>query len=919
MKIKRTGEPGSKGAKPVVRRPAVESGAGAGASQPGLRFAIVLAAAVFALGGTLSAALEARGAANNPSITSLQQGWAIQSSSKVPASGEAISTPQFKPEGWYPATVPSTVLAALVADHVYPDPYYGTNLRSIPGADYPAGENFANVEMPADSPFKVPWWYRTEFRLPESYGGKNLWLHFNGVNYRASVWLNGVQIADEGKMAGMWRLFEFNVTAAARPGDTNALAVEIFPPKPDSLAITWVDWNPLPPDKDMGVWREVYISASGPIALRDPQVVTRLDLPSLDAAHLTVSARLVNPGKETVQGVLKARIAGVDVSQDVALAGGESKVISLTPDQVPALNLKQPRLWWPAQMGAPDLYDLHIEVDSGGKVSDEEALQFGVREVTSTLDQDKHRVFSVNGRRILIRGGGWAPDMMLRYNPEREEEEMRYTRDMGLNAIRLEGKLVDDHLFELADRYGVLVLAGWCCCDHWEQWRRWKDEDYGIAAESLRSQLLRLRSHASLLVWLYGSDNPPPKRVEDLYLQVIKETDWPDPYISSASARPTSIGPSGVKMTGPYDYVAPSYWLEDSQHGGAYGFNTETSPGPAIPVIESIREMLPADKLWPINEAWQLHAGGGEFKNFNIFNQALDARYGAPAGLEDYVEKSQLMTYAGERAMFEAYSQNKYRSTGVIQWMENNAWPSMIWHLYDWYLRPGGGYFGTKKACEPVHIQYSENDGAVSIVNSTYQAYSGLRAKVDVLNLDLAPKFSREATLDVGPDSSNTMLTLPKIDGLSKTYFLKLDLSDGAGRALGHNFYWLSTTPDVNDFGNSSWYSTPIKSYADFKDLARLPRVRVELGASSRRQGGEEVTEVTVKNPGSTLAFFIHLEVRKGNDGGDVHPIRWQDDYISLLPGESRVVTATYNARDLSGAKPVVEVDGWNVETAAAN
>jgi exo-1,4-beta-D-glucosaminidase len=370
-------------------------------------------------------------------------------------------------------------------------------------------------------------------------------------------------------------------------------------------------------------------------------------------------------------------------------------------------------------------------------------------------------------------------------------------------------------------------------------------------------------------------------------------------------------------MTGPYDYVAPSYWLEDSKNGGAFGFNTETSPGPAPPVIESVREMLPADKLWPSNDAWSLHAGGGEFKKLDIFNRALEARYGKAASLEDYLEKSQLMTYAGERAMFEAYSQNKYHSTGVIQWMLNNAWPSLIWHLYDWYLRPGGGYFGTKKACEPVHIQYSEKDHAVFVVNSTYQPYSGLQARIQVLNLDLTPKFSRDARLDAAPDSSASLLELPQIDGLTRTYFLKLDLNDSGGRALSRNFYWLSTTPDVSDWNRSTWYYTPISSYADFTALAGLPKVRLESPFATAAQGEDEVTRVSLKNPSSNLAFFVHLEIRKGNDGGDVHPIHWEDNYVSLLPGETRELGATYRKSDLAGAKPVVRMDGWNVETSS--
>jgi exo-1,4-beta-D-glucosaminidase len=265
--------------------------------------------------------------------------------------------------------------------------------------------------------------------------------------------------------------------------------------------------------------------------------------------------------------------------------------------------------------------------------------------------------------------------------------------------------------------------------------------------------------------------------------------------------------------------------------------------------------------------------------------------------------------------MFEAYSQNKYRSTGVIQWMLNNAWPSLIWHLYDWYLRPGGGYFGTKKACEPVHIQYSEKDRAIFVVNSTYQPYAGLQARIQALNLDLTPKFSRDTRLDAAPDSSTSLLALPQLDGLTKTYFLKLDLNDSGGKALSHSFYWLSTTPDVSDWDRSTWYYTPITSYADFTALAGLPKVRLECSSTTAAQGEDEVTHVTLKNPSSNLAFFVHLEIRKGNDGGDVHPIRWEDNYVSLMPGETRELAAAYSQSDLAGAKPVVRMDGWNVET----
>ena len=235
-----------------------------------------------------------------------------------------------------------------------------------------------------------------------------------------------------------------------------------------------------------------------------------------------------------------------------------------------------------------------------------------------------------------------------------------------------------------------------------------------------------------------GSDNPPVAEVEKKYIEIVKELDWPNPFESSATERPTEVsGKTGVKMTGPYDWVPPNYWLLDKTRGGAHGFNTETGPGPAIPPIESLRKMLPEDHLWPVNTWWDYHAGGGAFKDLKIFTTALNARYGPSGGVEEFARKAQVMAYEGHRAMFEAFGRNKYTSTGVIQWMLNNAWPSMIWHLYDWYLRPGGSYFGAKKANEPLHIQYSYDDGSVVVVNSFYQAYPGMKARAWVYNIDM--------------------------------------------------------------------------------------------------------------------------------------------------------------------------------------
>ncbi len=857
----------------------------------------------------------------------LRDGWTLQSSAKVEVSGAEISTEKFRPQAWHVVSVPTTVVAALVKEKVYPDPDFGMNLRSIPGTSYPVGSNFSNVTMPADSPFAVSWWYRKQFVLPVADRGKTVWLNFGGINYRANIWLNGKQIAKSDDVAGAWRTYEFNVTDAVVYGKENVLAVQVYAPTETDLAITFVDWNPAPPDKNMGLWRDVSITTSGPVALRYPTVVSKVDSPANDSAHLTATALLKNASKNAVKGTLKGRIDSIEFSQEVELGPNEAKDVTFTPEQFSQLNLSSPRLWWPAQMGKPELYDLTMQFEVDGKISDRSSTQFGIREIGSELNEKSKRVFTINGKKILIRGGGWSSDMMLRENSKRIEDEFRYVQDMGLNTVRLEGKLETKEFFDLADRKGILIMAGWCCCDHWEHWPKWKPEDFKISEQSLRDQIYRLRSHPSLVMWLNGSDNPPPPDVEQTYLKVEKELLWPNPVVSSATAKPTSVtGDSGVKMSGPYEYVAPSYWLTDSTRpatdqkcnaggcGGSYGFNSETSPGPAVPPIESLREMLPKEHLWPIDDVWNYHAGGGAFKDIHIFTDALNNRYGNATGVEDFAMKSQLMGYEGIRAMFEAYSRDKYQSTGVIQWMLNNAWPSMIWHLYDFYLRPGGGYFGAKKAMEMLHPIYGYDDRSVSVVSSQYQDAKGLKLTVKVLNLDATERFSKEITLDAAADSTNKVLTIPEIENLSPAYFVVMRLEDASGQFAGSNFYWLSTKPETLDWEKSNWYTTPTASYADFTTLSQLPKVKLKMSNRTERNGADAITHVTLENPSQSVAFFVRLKVDKGAGGKEILPVLWQDNYISLLPGEKREISATYGTSELGTAKPVVELSGWNVE-----
>jgi exo-1,4-beta-D-glucosaminidase len=845
----------------------------------------------------------------------LASGWSLQSSGKVKVGGDVLSTAPFRADDWYPLTVPSTVLGALVANKVYPEPYSGMNLRGLPGMKYPIGKNYANQPMPTDSPWAVPWWYRTQFTIPASYKDKAIWLDFAGINYRANVWLNGKLIAGDKTIAGALRTYELNVTEAAKPGADNVLAVEVRAPTETDLGITFVDWNPTPPDKSMGLWREVFVASSGPVAIRDPMVVSRVNSPANDQAQLAVTALLKNATAHPVKGKLTGRIEASEFSQDVELAAGEERDVTFDAQEFPSLRIAKPRLWWPRQMGTPNLYDLELRFDVAGETSDVNVSKFGIREIHADLDKDKNRLVTVNGKPILVRGAGYSSDLLLTYDPKHVEDQLDYVQDMGLNTIRLEGKLEPDHFFEATDRRGILVVAGWCCCDHWEQWDKWKPEDHKIAEASLRSQIRRLRGHPSLALWMNGSDSPPAPPVEEMYLRVERELGWPNGIVSSATGEPTKLsGPSGVKMTGPYDWVAPQYWLEDTSHGGAFGFNTETSPGPAVPPIESLRAMFPKDKLWPRNDVWDYHAGGNVFTTIRIYADALSQRYGKAASAEDFATKSQLMAYEGIRAMYEGFGRNKYAATGVIQWMLNNAWPSVIWHLYDYYMRPGGGYFGAKKALEGLHPLYTVHDQSIWVVNSTYDDAPGLKLTAQVLDLDMTQKLSTDADLDIVADGTKKVLTLPGVKGVSATYFLRLTLRDRAGKVVGSNFYWLSSKPEKLRYDKSEWYTTPTSSFADFTALSRLPKVHVDAKATTSREGSRAMTRVTLSNPSKSLAFFVRLKLDKGQGGDEILPVLWEDNYVSLMPGETREIAARYDAAALASAEPALEVSGFNVQ-----
>ena len=836
--------------------------------------------------------------------------WQMRSGAEAQQGGAEISSANFSPKDWYPVSGRATVMAGLMENDKYKDVFHDDELRTV-----------------ARHHFVVPWWYRTEFTLAKGVRDRHVLVRTNGIIGGADVWLNGHPVASQPETRGAYPVHEFDVTRWVHEGN-NTLALRVHPGDPfTEFLMGWVDWNPAPPDNNMGPWRGVDIVETGPVELRFPVVTPDLSLPDLSHAALTAKVDVINLDRVAHAVTVTGEVAGVSLQQKVRLAPGQTQTVTFSPKTDPSLEIHHPKVWWPIGMGDHPLYDLKLAASVDGVESDRTATTFGIRSATSKLTKQGYLQFFINGKPVLIRGGGWAPDMFLREMPGRIEAEFSYVRNMGLNAIRSEGKLEGQHFYDLADRDGIMILPGWECCDKWEAWARtggepWDDADMKIAQASMASEARLLRNHPSVIGFLIGSDNAPPTAVARMYVETLHAAGWDTPIVSSAGDQGTAeAGPSGMKMAGPYAWVPPSYWYGDKL-GGAFGFDSEVSAGADIPRLEDVERMLSPlsqEALWKYPKIRQYHATASwsPFAKLEPFDNALAKRYGPPKSLADYVQKAQLDNYDNVRAQFEAFNahmDSAKPSTGVIYWMLNNAWPSLHWHLYDWYMNPAGAYFGAKKANEPLHIQYSYDDGAIVLVNHTLTDAHGLRVRVRVRNLDGSVRYDKSfAGLDLRGNHTLAVTKLPAISGLSPTYFVELSLASSDGKPVSRNVYWLSTQKDVLDWKHSNWYMTPLTHYADFTALQSLPDATIKVRATTHRAGDDNVITVTLSLPESSkaVALFQHLSIRKSADGDAVLPILWSDNDVTLWPGEAVTVTARYAAKGITA--PVVEVSGWNV------
>jgi exo-1,4-beta-D-glucosaminidase len=886
---------------------------------------------------------EAHAADAEPGTSELVSGWKIQSSAHVGSPGRVVSDPGFAAAGWLPISQPETLMAGLVENGRYPNVFYSHRLAAVPTRQ-----------------FAVPWWYRDAFDLHPP-PGQHTFLRINGVLSRGDLWVNGVKVADRSLLQGAYSQLELDITRLVRDG-ANALALRVYPNDTSNagyLTLSMVDWNPPSPDGFTGLQFAPELAQDGPISLRDAHVVER-NARNLSTSALTVKADLRNNTGVAQQARLVGTISHGDTdiafSRNARVPPNSTVRLVLTPSEIPRLRIHHPALWWPYQMGAQPLYHLALEAQVADVASDSFSEDFGIRTVTSrltpvvagTYGANGYRQFSINGRPFVVRGGGWSQDLFLRYSPENVGDQLAYVKDLGLNAIRFEGNLPPDDMFQQLDRAGILALPGWQCCDRWEQSSdEWSPAIRANARNQAAHVAALLRNHPSVIAFYQGSDDPPDASKEALYLAAFRRADWQVPQLASAEyKRSRQLGQSGSKE-GPYNWAPPAYWWDSGREmdvggsftnaGGAFGFDTEASAGITMPTQDSLdRFLTPRDQrqLWDVRSVGGTRAGPDIFHTspyhgytaigrLGQYNTALWNRYGHWSGLASYEREAQAAGYEVARAQFEAYIGQAHDhanpSTGLIYWQLNKAWPSVQWQLYGYDFDQAGVYFGAKKANEPVHIMYAYSDGSIRVSNLTNAPQAGLRARVSFRRIGGGrPVVRTVAVPRVRGQGVRTVLRPAVPSGMSATYFLELTLTRGAD-VVSRNVYWLSTRPDRIDWaatlGNGTGAVALPGGYADLTGLQRLARVPVRVEAATTREGPNDVTVVRIRNVGhrAVPAFLLRADVRRGARGGEVLPIRWSDNDQTIWPGEDLTLTARYRDGDLRGASPVATVAGWNV------
>ena len=814
--------------------------------------------------------------------------------------------------------MPATVLEALQDDGTYPDLYYGKNLLD---------------EVPQDL-YKQDWWYRTSFEAPA--GHTAYLLELPGINYRAEIWLNGHMVADNTQIVGMHNAHELDVARWILPGQPNTLAIKVTPERSlqdingVELADSWWDWinwnylgyqgpgknpdrgNSFVSDRNAGIWNPVYLKVAGEVSLGSAVVNTELPLPRTDSARLTIHTSVHNYSTRQVRGVLKGTIsrAGkptVDVEQPVTLLPGEQREVTLSPDKFDGLTVANPDLWWPYTLGKPDLYDLRMEFTQFGQVSDTSDLRFGIRTVSQHRDDDGDfpdlgtggTYLTVNGKDFLVRGTAYTPDLLYDYDPAREDAILGYVKDLGLNMLRLEGKFPGEHIVEKADELGIPLMYGWMCCNQWEKWSQWDAEDHRVAKESLRSQILMLRSHPSAFIWANGSDGRPPPDILAKYHAILDDSHWQNATVDTVSSLARDANGErewdGIHMEGPYSWRPPGYWFS-GRYGATRGSTAEQGDNEHIPPFASLKKFIPPDKLWPINDTWYFHVGSNpNNETLDSIQRAVDRRYGPSDDAEEFARKAQLAHYESTRAVRGLRRQrmgepqddhllDAEQPLALVLRQHLRLLPASGWCVLRRQEGASAALGGVRLLRDGRPHEGARDPGEPDAGQTVGPSRAGPR---------LRPAGRRAGR----PDDRRPQRRLGRkrrgddvaeVARDSSIFFVRCEVLDHDGTVLAENVYWQSQQrDDLGDPTNDWAFELKQVSWANMTALNWMPRVPLQVSAKRTGASGEDGVTIRLRNPTQRVAFFERAEMLTTPNGDEILPIEYSDNYVTVFPGET--------------------------------
>jgi hypothetical protein len=811
--------------------------------------------------------------------------WKLENAMFVDTAPTNIAQAGFDDSNWLPAVVPGTVLGSYLALGAIPDPWYGDQMSQISEAFFSRND----------------FWYRSHFVIPADDAGRHLWLNFDGINWKAEIFLNGTAV---GRIDGAFIRGRFDITSVARPGATNYLAVLIHRvdhPGPSAKKVThkklgsrtingdvlghdsptfvasagW-NWLPIIRGRNLGIWNEVRVETTGDVELVDPWVVTDLPLPDTNRADLTVKVELRNHTAASQHGKLIGKIGELTFSQAVTLEPGETRAVTLDKSNCPEVSISNPRLWWPNGYGDQPLYSLNLRFERDGGISDSKNVTFGIRKISYVVTNQVLTIY-VNGRRILCRGGNWGMDEgMLNCDRDGYDLRVRLHHDANLNMIRnWVGMVGQEAFYDACDRYGILVWDDFWLANPSDDPN---PTDPAMFMANARDKIRRVRSHPSLALYCGRNEGMPPPELDGALRSAVAGLDGTRNYIPNSAA-------GTVTGFGPYDDQNPEWYF--ASRGRT--FHSEMGIV-AVPPVESMRAMMPVENLWPINDMWAVH--DYQSPRSELYTKRIEQRYGAAASIEDYCRKAQMVNLESAKAMYECLQARQ--GGGMLIWMTQSAWPSLICQLYDYYFEPTAAYFGAKKGCEPVHILWDSNADVIKAANNTVNDLAGLTAEARAYSLAGDELWHKSTSLDLPATSVKDCFAIERPVGRSPVFFIKLKLRQGK-HILSDNFYWSSSK------GGSC------------TNLNDLPQV--SLPVTVARSGDDRTCRlaVQVKNPSHGVALMIRLKVIRAGSGERVLPVFYEDNYFSLLPGESRSVSVEFANVNLAGEPPRLAVAGWNV------